>query len=78
MNNTNKIKSILLSNLNLEKDVIWDMINYRDYGWDSIVHMQLISEFEDEFNIMFNTDDIIEMNSFNKIIEILKKYDVEF
>jgi acyl carrier protein len=47
-------------------------------AWDSIGHMQLISRIEDEFDIMFNTNDIIDFNSYNKGIEILKKYNVEF
>ena len=39
--------------------------------------MGLISEIEDAFDIQFETDDIVEFSSFEKGIEILKKYDVE-
>ena len=39
--------------------------------------MGLISAIEDSFDIMFDTDDIIDFNSFEKGIEILKKYNVE-
>jgi acyl carrier protein len=46
--------------------------------WDSIGHMQLISKIEDEFDIMFETNDIIDFSSYSKGIEILKKYNVEF
>lgn len=45
--------------------------------WDSVGHMSLIAELEDAFDIMMDTDDIIDFNSFEKGIEILKKYDVE-
>lgn len=45
-------------------------------NWDSIGHMNLIATLEDEFDIMMETDDIIDFSSFEKGIEILKKYDV--
>ena len=45
-------------------------------AWDSIGHMNLVATLEDEFDIMFDTDDIIDFNSFEKGIELLKKYDV--
>lgn len=47
-------------------------------AWDSVGHMGLISELEDAFDIMMDTDDIIEFSSFEKGKEILGKYDVEF
>jgi acyl carrier protein len=47
-------------------------------AWDSIGHMQLISKIEDEFDIMFETNEIIDFSSYAKGIEILKKYNVEF
>jgi acyl carrier protein len=47
-------------------------------AWDSIGHMQLISKIEDEFDVMFETNDIIDFSSYSKGIEILKKYNVEF
>lgn len=46
-------------------------------GWDSVGHMTLITQLEDDFDIMFETDDIIDFVSFAKGIEIMKKYDVE-
>ena len=44
--------------------------------WDSVGHMGLISALEETFNIMLDTDDIIDFNSFEKGIEILKKYNI--
>ena len=46
-------------------------------AWDSVGHMGLISELEDAFGIMMETDDIIDFSSFEKGMEILKKYNVE-
>lgn len=46
-------------------------------AWDSIGHMGLIAAIEDSFGIMMDADDIIDFSSFEKGIEILKKYKVE-
>ena len=46
-------------------------------AWDSVGHMQLVAEIEEAFDIMMDTDDIIDFSSFEKGKEILKKYDVE-
>lgn len=45
-------------------------------GWDSVGHMNLIAEIEDAFDLMMETDDIIELNSYEKGIEILRKYSI--
>lgn len=48
-------------------------------AWDSVGHMALISALEDTFDIMMDTDDIIDFSSFEKGLEILRNnYDVEF
>ena len=45
--------------------------------WDSIGHMSLIAELEDSFEISMEMDDIIDFSSYEKGIELLKKYNVE-
>lgn len=46
-------------------------------AWDSVGHMTLIAALEDAFDIMMEMDDIIDLSSFEKGKEILRKYDVE-
>jgi acyl carrier protein len=54
------------------------VLKYQDIqAWDSVGHMQLIAALEDAFDIMMETDDIIDLGSFDKGKEILTKYDVE-
>lgn len=46
--------------------------------WDSVGHMTLVANLEDAFDIMMETDDIIDLSSYEKGIEILiQKYGVE-
>ncbi len=48
-------------------------------AWDSVGHMSLVAALEEAFDIMMDTDDIIDFSSFEKGMEILsEKYDVEF
>jgi len=46
--------------------------------WDSVGHMNLISEIEEVFGVFMDTEDIIEFSSFTKGKEILLKYGVDF
>lgn len=46
--------------------------------WDSVGHMTLVANLEDAFDIMMETDDIIDLSSYEKGLEILKnKYGIE-
>jgi len=59
------------------KDRLADL-KYQDIPqWDSVGHMSLIAALEEAFDIMFDTDDIIDLSSFEKGKEIIKKYNVE-
>lgn len=40
--------------------------------------MSLIAELEDTFNIMMDTDDIIDFSSYKKGMELLSKYGIIF
>lgn len=46
--------------------------------WDSIAHMTLVAELESRFDVMMDTDDIIDMSSVGKARDILGKYGVAF
>lgn len=46
--------------------------------WDSTAHMLLIAELENTFNVMLDTDDIIDLSSVAKAKEILAKHGITF
>ena len=62
------IKNIFKVN---NEDVLKDLGIYDVDNWDSLTHMSLIVEIEDNFNIELSGDEISEMISFGKIREIL-------
>jgi acyl carrier protein len=52
-------------------------LKYQDIpAWDSVGHMMMIALLEDKFDIMMDTDDIIDLSSFEIGKDILAKYDV--
>ena len=54
-------------------------LKYQDIkAWDSVGHMGLVAALEDAFDIMMETEDIIDLSSYDKGKEILAKYDVDF
>ncbi len=61
--------------MEIPADVDWAAVRYQEVeGWDSIAHMALIGEMEDRFGVMLETDDVIDMSSYEKAKEILSKY----
>jgi acyl carrier protein len=41
-------------------------------NWDSIGHMNLVASLEKEFGLQFEVDEIMEMSSAGKILEVLQ------
>lgn len=65
--------------LNISPQAVNDDLTYNTIPeWDSTAHMILIAELEDKFEVMLDTDDIIDMSSVAKAKRILAKYDVQF
>lgn len=75
--NSEKLIAAFATALNIEANVVTDDLAYNTIPeWDSTAHMALIAELEDVFDIMLDTDDIIDMSSVAKAKEIIKKYGV--
>ena len=79
MSNYDKYVDVFKSTFELESDSVEDLEYQGIDNWDSVGHMSLIANLEDAFDIMMETDDIIDFSSFKKGIEILStKYDIQF
>ena len=78
MDITEKLRQIFSEALGIDKEIVVDSLEYNSIReWDSIAHMALIAAIDEGFNIMLDTDDVIDMSSFAKSKEILMKYNVE-
>lgn len=76
MNNLEKYNSAFVEIFEVKEDQLKDLVYQGIEAWDSVGHMQLIAELEEKFDIMFDTDDIIDFSSYEKGKEIIKKYNV--
>lgn len=46
-------------------------------AWDSLAHMDLMSEFEEMFDIQISTVDVMDFTDYNKGKQVLARYGVE-
>ena len=76
MTNKEKYVQAFVEGLEVDASQVEDLAYEAIPEWDSVGHMNLISCIEGTFDIMMETDDIIELNSYKKGIEILAKYDI--
>ncbi|MCI8482857.1 MAG: acyl carrier protein [Lachnospiraceae bacterium] len=78
MTNLEKYRKAFIDALEIEEEKVEiEELAYQDIPqWDSVGHMGLIAELEDTFDIMMDTDDIIDFNSYKAGKEIMKKYGV--
>ena len=78
MTNLEKYNNVFMENLQIAEDQLAGLQYQGVELWDSVGHMSLVATLEDEFDIMIDTDDIIDLSSYEKGKEILAKYGVEF
>lgn len=77
MTNLEKYNAAFCETLNVEEAKLEGLKYQAVPGWDSVGHMSLVAAIEDAFDIMMEMDDIIDLSSYEKGKEILKKYEVE-
>ena len=78
MTNNEKYVKVFVDSFNISEDQVPNLEYQSVPSWDSIGHMQLIAALEDIFGIMMDADDIVDLSSFEKGKEILKKYEIGF
>ncbi len=80
MTNIEKYNQAFIDTFEISEDQLAGLTYQGIQAWDSVGHMSLVAALEDAFDIMFDTDDIIDFSSYEKGKEILAKddYGVEF
>lgn len=57
-----KLLEILSKVLLLEKEVIKDDLRRKDFEpWDSMAHLVIVSEIENEFEIFFDDEEVVDL-----------------
>lgn len=77
--NEEKLRKVFAEALEIDEQQITNDLTYNTIPeWDSIAHMTLIAEIDDQFDTMLDTEDVLDLSSFAKAKEILTKYDIVF
>ena len=67
-----KLLDILSQILLLDKDKITDDLRRKDYEpWDSMAHLVVVSEIENEFEIFFEDEEVIDLWTVGDIKKVL-------
>ena len=77
MTNLEKYNAAFCETLNVKEEQLAELKYQGVPEWDSVGHMSLVAAIEDAFDIMMEMDDIIDLSSYEKGKELLKKYEVE-
>ena len=79
MTNLEKYNQAFVEALEISEDQLPGLEYQGIEQWDSVGHMGRVATLEDAFDIMMDTDDIIDFSSYEKGKEILSKsYEIEF
>jgi acyl carrier protein len=78
LSNQDRLRQCFREAFTLPADADTDDMTYQnDKAWDSLGHMRLVAGIETAFNIMFTTEQILDMSSFAKACEIVSQHGVE-
>ena len=70
-----RIKNVMSAVLDIPTDSVNNKSSSDNIiSWDSLMHMNLVLAIEEEFDISFNDDEIIDMINFKLIYETVKTY----
>lgn len=70
-----RLRRTFRDGLGLGESAEVDGLAYRGVPeWDSVGHMRLVAAIETEFDIMLDTDEVIDMSSFDKAAETVSRH----
>ncbi len=68
-----KVRQILITVLKHDKFEMRDDLTASDVdGWDSLTHMEIITEIETEFNIKFRLKELNKLKNMATLIELIQ------
>lgn len=76
--NQEKYDQAFIETFNVKPELLDDTFVYQCIPeWDSVGHMSMVAALEDAFDIMLETEDIIDFSSYTVGIETMRKYGVD-
>jgi acyl carrier protein len=70
-----RVRKVFVSVLNLDPTPDRTALVYNQAeGWDSVAHMMLVAGLEEEFDCMLEMNEILDMSSYDKVVDIMAKH----
>lgn len=70
-----QLRGVFRETFELGAEAEIDGLAYRAIpAWDSIGHMRLVAAIETQFDIMLDTDEVLDLSSFTKAVEIVRRH----
>lgn len=76
MEQLKKYNAAFIEIVGVSEDQLPGLVYQAVAGWDSVGHMQLMTELEDVFGIALEMEDILDFSGYEKGMDILRKYGV--
>ena len=74
MNVREKLANSFRRVFELDEIVLKNEMTAKDVpGWDSLAHINLIMDIEEEFNVRFTVDDIADLKNIGEMIQLLDR-----
>ena len=79
MTNLEKYKRVFMDVLGVNEAVLNESFTFKAIPqWDSVAHLTLITELEDAFDVIYDSEDILHYGSYENGIKILERMGIEF
>jgi acyl carrier protein len=77
MSNLDKLNKVFTEVFEVEKNQLGSDFSIDNVdNWDAVTQLSLVSDIEDEFDIMIDSDDILDFKSYDAAKVIIAKYEV--
>ena len=77
--NKEKLRTCFSQSLGIPMEQVTDDLTYNTIeAWDSVGHMTLVADLETAFDVVLDTDDILDLSSVRQAVVILRKHGVDF
>lgn len=72
-----ELRDLFAKTLDIPLSTVTESLAYNSIvEWDSVAHMALVAALEDHYSILLDTNDILDLSSFEQAVQILRKYGV--
>jgi len=77
--NKEKLRTCFSQSLGIPMEQVTDDLTYNTIEeWDSVGHMTLVADLETAFDVVLDTDDILDLSSVRQAVAILGRLGVDF